>query len=64
MITIEDKDMPIVCAYKIINGSRPYLDFGIQDQFSLEEIKEIAEYLLVYYNSHREEEGHEHESAD
>ena len=55
MITIEDKDMPIVAAYKIINWVRPYCDDGIQDHFSLEELKEIADYLMVYYNAHIKE---------
>ena len=69
MIQIEDKDMPIVVAEKIIAGIKPYNPTPLmksfakavtgdenasntQDMFSLEEIKEIADYLMVYYNSH------------
>lgn len=70
MIQIEDKDLPITVAEKIIKGTKPYnptplvksLSVAItgdedagdtQDMFALEEIKEIADYLLVYYNSHQ-----------
>lgn len=70
MIEIEDNDLPITVAEKIINGTKPYnpspamksitkaitgveCDCDTQDMFSLEEIKEIADYLMVYYNSHK-----------
>ncbi len=70
MITIEDYDLPIVVAKKIICGTRPYNSSPLvkeiakaftgdesagetQDMFSLEEIKEIAEYLMVYVKSHQ-----------
>lgn len=72
MITIEDHDLPIVVAQKIICGTKPYNGYsspfvkGIaksltgdeaagetQDMFSLEEIEEIAEYLMVYVKSHQ-----------
>ena len=70
MITIEDYDLPIVAAKKIICGTRPYnaspfekaLAKAItgdktagetQDMFSLEEIEEIADYLMVYVKSHQ-----------
>jgi hypothetical protein len=71
MIQIEDTDMPIDVANKIIKGIKPNnptplmkaLSKGITgdehagetiDMFNLEEIKEIADYLMVYYNSHGE----------
>lgn len=70
MITIEDYDLPIVAAQKIICGTMPYNGSpfvkGIakaltgeeaagetQDMFSIEEIEEIAEYLMVYVKSHQ-----------
>lgn len=68
MITIEDHDLPIVVAQKIICGTMPYNGYlkGIakavtgdknagetQDMFSLEEISEIAEYLMVYVQRHQ-----------
>ncbi len=67
MITIKDNDLPITVAEKIINGRKPSdlseqmqrtveKLFGscsnTQDMYSLEEIKEIADYLMVYYNNH------------
>lgn len=70
MIQINDYDMPINVAEKIISGTReveltPLMktlrkglageevgDESTEDMFDLEEIKEIADYLLVYYNSH------------
>ena len=67
MIQIEDNDLPITAAAKIIRGTKPYNptpmmkamskaitgeDSNTQDMFDLEEIKEIADYLMVYYNSH------------
>lgn len=69
MFTVEDNDLPITVAQKIITGTRPnnlseQLQnataklFGInadtQDMFDLEEIKEIADYLMAYYNNHLE----------
>ena len=70
MIQIEDNDLPITVAEKIIAGTKPYnptefmksLETVItgnenasdtQDMFDLEEIKEIADYLMIYYNSHQ-----------
>lgn len=70
MITIEDYDLPIVAAKKIICGTRPYnaspLEKALakaitgdetagetQDMFSVEEIEEIADYLMVYVKSHQ-----------
>ena len=69
MIQINDNDLPITAAEKIINGTKPYKPTEVmrtltkaitgcecctQDMFDLEEIKEIAEYLIVYYNAHQD----------
>ena len=70
MIQIEDNDLPITVANKIVCGTKPYNPTPLmksmakaitgnedssntQDMFELDEIKEIADYLLVYYNSHQ-----------
>lgn len=71
MIQIEDYDMPITVAEKIISGTKevtltPMIkalrtavtgeepgDKTTEDMFDLEEIKEIAGYLMVYYNTHQ-----------
>lgn len=68
MIQINDNDLPITVAEKIIVGTKPYNptemmrtlskaitgnDCDTQDMFDLEEIREIAEYLMVYYNTHQ-----------
>lgn len=71
MIQIEDYDMPITVAEKIISGTKevtltPMMktlrtavtgeepsDKTTEDMFDLEEVKEIADYLLVYYESHQ-----------
>ena len=67
MIQINDNDLPITVAEKIISGTKPtdlseamrnatekMVGFKIdkQDMFDLEEIKEIADYLIVYYQAH------------
>jgi len=70
MIQIEDHDLPIKVAEKIINGTKEVpatpLDKVVyrtlvgkelgetihRDMFDLEEIKEIADYLMIYYQSH------------
>lgn len=64
MITINDNDLPIIAAGKIISGTKPITDIfmktgntlvggdGTQDMFTLEEIQEIAEYLNVYIKNH------------
>lgn len=69
MIQIEDNDLPIDVARKIITGTKvveltPSVkamrkvitgvdeDKSTYDMFDLEEIKEIATYLLVYYSMH------------
>ena len=67
MIEINDFDLPIQVAEKIIGGTKDvptsllekaaYRAFAgkelgekiSRDMFSLEEIKEIADYLIVYY---------------
>lgn len=70
MFVVNDNDLPITVAEKIIKGTKPSnkSDFekafakaftGItdagetMDMFSLEEIKEIADYLNVYCESHK-----------
>ena len=68
MIEISDMDMPIDVAQKIIKGTKPNNSMitkafarvitgddnagETQDMFSIEEIKEIADYLMTYYNNH------------
>lgn len=71
MITINDTDLPITVANKIITGTKPLnptpisrmlaraiigndFDCETTDMFSNEEIKEIADYLMVFYESHKE----------
>ena len=71
MIKINDADLPITVAEKIITGTKPYAATPLVkeivktitgseaesesvDMFELEEIKEIADYLMVYYESHKE----------
>lgn len=70
MIQINDNDLPITVAEKIIKGVKPnnptpllkYLAEAITgdehaseniDMFDLDEIKEIADYLIVYYEAHK-----------
>ena len=72
MITIDDNDLPITAAEKIVTGTKPYEPtpfmraFGKSvtgsehacdtvDMFSVDEILEIADYLMVFYKSHLEE---------
>ena len=69
MIQIEDMDLPITVAEKIVKGVKPYNPTPLMktltkavtgdesasdtvDMFTLDEIKEISDYLMVYYNSH------------
>lgn len=69
MIQIEDTDLPIQVAEKIISGTRVFKPTPLMkslrkvvigreedecemDMFDLEEIKEIAGYLMVYYEAH------------
>ena len=68
MIQIDDNDLPITVAEKIIKGTKPnkYTTDGWKalskavtgierdtvDMFGLEDIKEIADYLMVYYQAH------------
>ena len=68
MITIEDNDLPITVAEKIINGTKEIQNKATvalnkaltgldedkcnkQDMFDIDEIKEIAEYLMVFYEN-------------
>lgn len=71
MIQIDDFDLPIQVAEKIIGGTKEIpaslLDKAAfkaftgkelggtvhRDMFDLEEIKEIADYLIVYYEAHQ-----------
>ena len=70
MIQINNDDLPITAAEKIIRGTKPsnQTEFAkslakaitgnedagdTQDMFELEEIKEIADYLMVYYHAHQ-----------
>lgn len=71
MIQINDYDLPVSAAEKIINGTKDapasLLDKAAykaftgketgetvrKDMFDLEEIKEIADYLMVYYQAHK-----------
>ena len=71
MIQINDFDLPIQVAEKIIGGTKDmpasmldkvaYRAFTgkeigetvSKDMFDLEEIKEIADYLMVYYQTHQ-----------
>ena len=70
MIQINDNDLPITVAEKIIKGVKPYNPTPLMkslakavtgnehasdsvDMFDLEEIKEIADYLMVYYEAHK-----------
>lgn len=70
MIQINDFDLPITVAEKIINGVKPNNSTPLMkslakaitnnehagesvDMFDLEEIKEIADYLIVYYEAHK-----------
>ncbi len=71
MIEINDTDLPITVAEKIITGTKPYNPTPMMkaivkaitgsetsadtvDMFELEEIKEIADYLMMYYENHKE----------
>ena len=70
MIQINDNDLPITAAEKIIGGVKPNNPTPFMksfakavtgdehaseniDMFDLEEIKEIADYLMVYYEAHK-----------
>ena len=70
MIQINDNDLPITAAEKIIKGIKPNNSTPFMkslakaltgdehasdsvDMFDLEEIKEIADYLIVYYEAHK-----------
>lgn len=71
MIQIEDYDMPITVAEKLVSGTKEVAltpiaetirraivgeelgDKTTGDMFDLEENKEIADYLMVYYQAHQ-----------
>ena len=70
MIQIDDNDLPITVAEKIVKGVKPNNPTPLMkslakaitgdehaseyvDMFDLEEIKEIADYLMVYYQTHQ-----------
>ena len=70
MIQINDNDLPITVAEKIIKGIKPNNPTPLMkslakavtgdehasdsvDMFDLEEIKEIVDYLMVYYQAHQ-----------
>ena len=70
MIEITDNDMPITVAEKIINGTKSFdaspvakaihkaltgNDNPVMDMFSLNDIKEIADYLMIYVNTHKDD---------
>jgi hypothetical protein len=69
MIKIEDRDLPITVAQKLITGVRPVNNNPLLkamaqaltndpeagetvDMFSDEELREIADYLIVYCEAH------------
>lgn len=70
MIQIDDYDLPITAAQKIITGTRPSTASELaktvakcftgidgagdtEDMFTLDEISEIADYLHVYCDTHK-----------
>ena len=68
MIQIEDDDLPITAAQKIIGGKRKAersiihkalfgTDEYQRDMFSIDEMREIAIYLMIFYLNHKEDEG-------
>lgn len=67
MIQIENSDRPIDVFKKLIDATMPEearigekILWKVEvKRFTPEELKEIAEYLLVYYNNHKEIEENE-----
>ncbi len=68
MITINDNDLPITVAEKLITGTKPnnltplmkafcYSAADTVDMFDIEEIKEIADYLIAYYENNKRKEA-------
>lgn len=68
MIVINNRDLPITVAEKIVYATKTYdaspplkaitkaitnEDKPKEDMFTLDEIKEIADYLIVYYENHK-----------
>lgn len=61
MIKIEDKDMPITVADKLINATKDeecLSKLHCPDMFDVDELEEIANYLLVYCNAHRSDQDY------
>ena len=75
MISIDDYDLPITAAQKLITGTRPdeptpvmkalrsmsdaingtnTAESNIADMFTIDELKEIADYLMIYYEAHKD----------
>ena len=63
MIHINDNDTPCLVANKIIYGTKEgkpnklaqaFGQIGGDDMFDIDEIKEIAEHLLIYYNTYKD----------
>lgn len=62
MITINDNDLPITVAEKLIKGTKPtnnplnkaFGGDGTEDMFSQDDLVEIARYLLTYDLCHVE----------
>lgn len=67
MFVINDRDLPITVAHKIITGTAHYeatefekvvvraitgTEDTSRDMFTLDEIEEIAKYLMTYVESH------------
>lgn len=68
MITINDNDLPITVAEKIITGTKPNNLTPLMkalcnsaadtvDMFDIGEIKEIADYLITYYENNKRKEA-------
>ena len=62
MIRIKDKDRPKDVFIKLINAKKKIEMWGYHSditweqevaRFTPEELKEISEYLMVYYNNHK-----------
>ena len=71
MITIDDHDLPVTVAQKLVTATRPNdtseaakamarLITGIPDagetidMFTVDELREIADYLIVYCDAHKD----------
>ena len=57
MIQINDTDLPVTVAQKIIRGTfGPESDTHQRDMYDVSDIREIALYLMVFYIMNREKE--------